>query len=242
MYINRDKCTGCEICLIYCPVNAIYRDEKNIIINQAICCECGACIRNSTFNCPANAICQGELSYSQQIARNFSDPTVCHNNTGVPGRGTEEVKTNDVTGIVRQGEVGISIELGRPCMGAKLGLIEEFYHALNAMGVCYEKNNPLYSLINSLSEKNHNHDYKNQQLISAIIQIKIPLNRLGPVLKMITDMAEDIDTVFSLSLITRLEPGFSIPLEIDQELSALNLMYRPNAKINIGIGKPLIND
>ena len=242
MHINSDKCIGCEICLIYCPVNAIYKDEIDIRINQAICCECGACIRNTRFKCPTNAIYQGELTYSQQIAKNFSDPAICHSNTGIPGRGTEEVKTNDVTGIVKKGEIGISIELGRPCMGAKLGVIEEFYHALSALGVCYEKKNPLYSLINTLSERNNTKDYKNQQLISAIIQVKVPLERLGSVLKMITRIAENIDTVFSLSLITRLDPACCIPSEINQELSALNLKCRPNAKVNIGIGKPLISD
>ena len=44
---------------------------------------------------------------------------VPHESTGVEGRGTEEVKTNDVSGRVKMGEVGFTIELGRPGVGVR---------------------------------------------------------------------------------------------------------------------------
>jgi hypothetical protein len=39
---------------------------------------------------------------------------VPHESTGIEGRGTEEVKTNDVTGRVNIGEVGFTIESEGP--------------------------------------------------------------------------------------------------------------------------------
>ena len=46
-----------------------------------------------------------ELSWPRIVRRAFSDPVVPHESTGVHGRGTEEVKTNDVSGRVKVGEV-----------------------------------------------------------------------------------------------------------------------------------------
>ncbi len=65
--------------------------------------------------CPTTAFEPDQLEWPRVVRRAFSDPRVPHESTGVSGRGTEEVKTNDVTdrvGIARQ--VGFTIELGRP--------------------------------------------------------------------------------------------------------------------------------
>ena len=58
-----------------------------------------------------------ELAWPRVVRRAFSDPRVPHESTGVEGRGTEEVKTNDVSGRVKVGEVGFTIEFGRPGVG-----------------------------------------------------------------------------------------------------------------------------
>jgi NAD-dependent dihydropyrimidine dehydrogenase PreA subunit len=51
--LNRDKCTGCGMCLEVCP-HAVYRMEsgKAEIAGRQYCMECGAC----KMNCPAGAI------------------------------------------------------------------------------------------------------------------------------------------------------------------------------------------
>jgi len=43
-----------------------------------------------------------------------SIPMVTHESTAVHGRGTEEVKTNDVSHRIKKGEVGLVVEFGRP--------------------------------------------------------------------------------------------------------------------------------
>jgi Pyruvate/2-oxoacid:ferredoxin oxidoreductase delta subunit len=242
MEIIEAKCTGCEECLVYCPVGAIVMVGDKAVIYQSLCCECGACNRKGVFKCPASAIVQRSMKPHQQIAANFSDPSIYHKKTGVPGRGAEEVKTNDVRGMVKKGEVGIAIEIGRPCLGARMGIIESFVKALERVGVDYECNNPLYDMLMDASTGViMKEGLRNQHLISAIIQIKVSMKNLGLTLKEILRVSHSLDTAFSLSLITRLE-GAKIPEGITEELSRLGLTHRSNAKINLGLGRPLKED
>ena len=51
--IDKDKCTGCGICIEVCPQNVLkIEDKKAIIIDKDNCIECGAC----KMNCPVEAI------------------------------------------------------------------------------------------------------------------------------------------------------------------------------------------
>ena len=64
-----------------------------------------------------SSISGGETEYIREYrSRNTAFP---HESTGVHGRGTEEVKTNDVSGRVQVGEVGFTIEFGRPSTGCR---------------------------------------------------------------------------------------------------------------------------
>ncbi|HUV55530.1 MAG TPA: hypothetical protein VMW03_10050 [Candidatus Krumholzibacteriaceae bacterium] len=80
--------------------------------------------------CPTGALTPPELTWPRSLRAAFSDPTVVHPGTGVGGRGTEEIKTNDVTGRLRRGEAGIVVELGRPGTGARLRDVEKMAMAL----------------------------------------------------------------------------------------------------------------
>lgn len=88
------------ICVPYCPGEAIqYSDRlKRIRISQDRCYECGVC--RATIPCPTDAFEEPELSYERQVRKYFSNPKATHKLTGIPGRGTEESKTNDVTGRI----------------------------------------------------------------------------------------------------------------------------------------------
>ena len=96
--------------------------------------------------CPTAAFEPDELAWPRVVRRAFSDPRVPHESTGVEGRGTEEVKTNDVSGRVKVGEVGFTIEFGRPGVGARFHEIQEMCWALARAGVAFEKKNPITSL------------------------------------------------------------------------------------------------
>ena len=53
----------------------------------------------------------------------MSDVTTVYR--GVNGRGTEEMKTNDVTGRFKKGYAGIAVELGRPQVSTSLRDLEK---------------------------------------------------------------------------------------------------------------------
>ena len=50
---DRDKCTGCKMCLAVCPHGVFsFSGSKAILRDRDSCMECGACM----LNCPAGAI------------------------------------------------------------------------------------------------------------------------------------------------------------------------------------------
>jgi hypothetical protein len=170
-----------------------------------------------------------------RLVRNpFSAVITTHKLTGVPGRGTEEMKTNDVTGRIGLDEIGFSIEIGRPGIGAYLSEAEKFTTVLAELGVEFEKANPLTTFI--VDDKGHiNEEIKNERVLSAIIEFKVPYEKVGAVLDLIRKIEGKIDTVFSVSVISRVMDNFNIP--VMDLLAQKGFSVRPNAKINVGLGK-----
>src|SRR5512147_2183090 len=119
MLIKPDVCIGCGNCMPYCPVEAIHESDKKTpkgkmirVIDLDQCVECGACLRASI--CPVEAIDQQPLEWPRMVRSAFSNPMTPHRNTGILGRGTEEMKTNEVTNRFVRGQVGVAVEMGRP--------------------------------------------------------------------------------------------------------------------------------
>jgi len=53
LQLDREKCTGCRMCIAVCPHEVFEIIEKKAVItNQDRCMECGACMRN----CPEGVI------------------------------------------------------------------------------------------------------------------------------------------------------------------------------------------
>ena len=50
--VKPEECTGCEICIPACPVEAISMVDGVAKINSEECTECGTCVGE----CPAEAI------------------------------------------------------------------------------------------------------------------------------------------------------------------------------------------
>ena len=243
MIIDKEKCIGCEECHPYCPVEAIATAEwegKTVsVIDQDRCVECGCCYKRSSC-CPVDAIEMPALQWPRAIREHFSNPDVKHPLTSGKGRGTEEMKTNDVTGRYRRGETGVAMEMGRPGVGTSIRDLEKVCMALAAYGVEFEELNPVAALMADIKSGKFKEDVLGERVLSAIIEFKVERSRLSGVLAKIREIAGQIDTVFSLDLISRLEDDGVIPTtDIAREAGYSPL---PNTKTNIGLGRPLFEE
>ncbi len=147
MRIDPDRCTGCGECVPYCPATAIIlrpEEPTRATVLEESCFECGLCRRLDI--CPGSAFMESEATatYPRLIRSLFSDPNRPHDKTLIPGRGTEESKTNDVTGRIRQNEIGICIEFGRPGIGCTFHDVACMTTRLKRLGATFCDNNAAY--------------------------------------------------------------------------------------------------
>ena len=143
------------------------------------------------------------LFRSRVVRRAFSDPQVPHESTGIHGRGTAEVKTNDVTGRVKEGDAGFVVEFGRPGIGARFRDIERVTRALAELGVEFESNNPVTSLMTDRARGLLRPDILNEKILSAIVEIKTRLADVPAVLSKVRELAPQVETVISVGVSTR---------------------------------------
>jgi ferredoxin len=264
MKINAEKCVACGNCTYVCPMGAIYIDPAihRATINRDECVECYACFNglsqehlNPVFVrtvrkifqtmrlrfdpepdvCPTAAFEPDELAWPRIVRRAFSDPRVPHESTGVHGRGTEEVKTNDVSGRVKVGEVGFTIEFGRPGVGARFRDIQKMCTALANAGVAFEKKNPVTSLMSDVSTGTIREDILDEKVLSAIVEIKVSIERAEEIIRLVWDVEKQIGTVVAL--------GVGVRCDQDGEENVVapileKLGYKlERAKTNIGLGR-----
>jgi NAD-dependent dihydropyrimidine dehydrogenase PreA subunit len=237
--INKEKCIGCEVCHPYCTVGAIITIEwcsKSVSeIIEDECVECGVCLRSEV--CPTQAIYMPELKWPRSIRAAFSDPLSTHPSTNEMGRGTEEMKTNDVTGRFGRGIAGVAVEMGRPGVGTTFEDLQKVCMTLARVGVQFEPENPVSAIMVDKKTGEINAEILDEKVLSAIIEFKIENDRLMEALLALKEISNQIDTVFSVGLITRVTQDESIPsISIAREAGFLP---RPNTKTNIGLGRPL---
>jgi ferredoxin len=264
MRINPDKCVACGNCTYVCPMGAIYVDPaiKRATVNLEECVECYACVNglsqehlNPTLVramrrvfqmmrirfdpepdvCPTAAFEPEDLTWPRSVRRAFSDPRVPHESTGIEGRGTEEVKTNDISGRVKKGEVGFTIELGRPGVGVWMREIQEMAWGLARAGVSFEQKNPVTSLMSDVATGTLREDILNEKLMSAIIEIKVPVERTEEIIRIVHAVEKRIDTVVALGVGVRCDSdGEDRIVAPILERLGYNL---ERAKTNTGLGK-----
>lgn len=241
MRVNQKKCIGCGICVPYCPATAISMVDNKAYIDEELCFECGNCERTKVVRCPVGAFEQSEgvNELPRKVRKFFSDPTITDTITKVPGRGTEESKTNDVTGKVVRGEIGIAIELGRPCIGTDIHQVEKVTVALAELDIEFEECNPLTHLMEDTSKGTFLPEVKDERMLSCIIEFSADESKLEPIMKVLKEVASKLDTVFSLDLVYRFDNDGNLP--VVSKLEELGIRIRKNAKVNLGLGRPLVN-
>jgi len=238
MRIDPEKCIACLECLDFCPMNCIAEKDGAVSIDQDDCVECGVCLRAAV--CPVDALYMPEESmrYPRAIRAQFSDPGVEHPSTKQGGRGTEEMKTNDVTGRFRRGEYGMALEFGRPGTGARMSDIEKVLQVLVKMDVELEHDNAVFAFLEEPFTGKVKREFLKEKVLSAILEFKIREEQLDTVVRQLQPVLAELDTVVSWGLATRFAPDGT--LSVREKLAALGLPARPNAKINLGLGRPIV--
>lgn len=264
MRINPEKCVACGNCTYVCPMGAIYIDPKlkRATIDRDECVECYACYNGLSQEhlnpvmvrairklfslarvrfdpepdvCPTAAFEPDQLTWPRTVRRAFSDPRVPHESTGVEGRGTEEVKTNDVSGRVGVGEVGFTIEFGRPGVGVRMPEIQEMCWALAKAGVAFEKKNPVTSLMSDVATGTIREDILGEKLMSAIVEIKVPVDRAEEIIRLVWDVEKKLNTVVAIGAGARCD-GSGEDDVVGPILERLGYKLQ-RAKTNIGLGR-----
>ena len=244
MIIDNNLCTGCGKCMVYCPVEAIMETGKKTTKGKKLravdldqCVECGNCLRSAV--CPVDAISQQPLEWPRSIRSAFSNPKTEHKSKDM-GRGTEEMKTNEVTHRFVAGEVGIAIEMGRPLVGASFRDVDRVTQAVARVGVEFEARNPLTALLGDLPRGILKKEILNERVLSTSVEFKVHEEKLEGVLLAIKEVAGALDTVFSLGLI-RVLPSRG-PDSVIERVERLGFEVKPNGKVNLGLGRAIPND
>jgi hypothetical protein len=184
--------------------------------------------------CPTAAFEPEDLLWPRNVRRAFSDVTATHESTGIHGRGTEEVKTNDVTGRVKPGQAGFVVEFGRPSIGVRFQEIEHMTRAVAAAGAAFEHNNPVTHLMTDRCSGALNPEILNEKVLSAIVEFIIPLPRVDEFLDIIEDLAPRLDTVVSVGVGAVCDEDDRSPVE---EVVARRGYPIIRGKTNLGLGR-----
>jgi hypothetical protein len=235
--INHDECVDCYACF-----NGLSQEHLNPTLVRGFRTLLKAFrIRFDPEPdvCPTAAFEPDKTVWPRSIRRAFSDPPVPHESTGVKGRGTEEVKTNDVTGRCGLGEVNFTIEFGRPGVGARFHEVQQMTQALAAANVPFEKKNPVTALMlmpgGDMTTGTLPPEVLNEKVLSCIVEIKVPLERAEEVIDLVARVEKGLGTVMALGAGTRCESDGD-----ERRLQAILARkgYNPQrAKTNTGMGR-----
>jgi NAD-dependent dihydropyrimidine dehydrogenase PreA subunit len=242
MLVDEAKCIGCGQCVPYCPVQArSFARAANggrtiLVIDRDKCIECGVCLYADI--CPVDAIALEELAWPRSVRGVLSNPLVSFKGTGIPGRGTEEIKTNEITGRVRYGRAGIGIEMGRPGVSTRWSDVEKVTTAVAKLGVEFCEGNPITYFMSDKKAGKMDPDVVNEKSLSAIIEFELAEERLPELFRILREEVDDhVDTVYTFEIAARLYSDNTTPVTRiieDAGYKKLNV-----SKNNIGIGRPL---
>jgi ferredoxin len=263
MQVDQTKCVACSNCVPICPMGAIHIDPivNRATVNEAECVECYTCYRGMSKEqlnptlvrtlrgvlkllrirfdpepdvCPTDALTEQPLAWPRSVRRAFSDPLVTHEATGVAGRGTEEVKTNDVTNRVQEGEVGLTIEFGRPGVGVRFREIQTMSRALVRLPVTFEPKNPVFALMSEPATGTLRADILEEKVLSAILELQTTLDHVPAVLRLVDEVAQGLNTIVAIGVATRCDAQGENRVE---PLLARAGYTGYRAKTNLGLGR-----
>jgi hypothetical protein len=154
------------------------------------------------------------------------------------GRGTSEMKTNDMTGRYGHGEVGVAAEMGRPGTGFQFWELEKVAMVFAENGAQFEPENPVTVFLDVETGriKEEYQEIKQERARSAIIESLFPIGKIVEIFHALQEVGKEIDSVFTVDIINRCKDG-TIPVKALLDEAGINV--RINGKTNMGMGRPL---
>jgi hypothetical protein len=204
------------------------------------CVECATCLRFA--GCPTGAIHESAETahWPRIIRREFSDPQTPNSSTGRRGRGTGGVKTNDVTGEVKRGEFTMTLEFGRPGVGTRLSELERMAVALAEIGVHVTPGTPLDAVLAEANSGRLKPEVRGERVLTATLDLRSTLDRLPQIVPTVLEVARTAATSISWGITVRAEEDGSLP--VVPLLRELGVAPRPNSKVNLGMGRPRVEE
>jgi hypothetical protein len=186
--------------------------------------------------CPVEAFEETPLEWPRTLRHSFSSVHAKFHDIGMDGRGTAEMKTNDVTERYCLGDVGFTVDVGRPGVGTNLVDVERIAMTIAKIGVSFEQQNPTTKLIVDEKTGKFRDDVRNERVLSCILEFKIGEDKALDVINALREVSKHVNTVFSVGCISRCRSDGTIPVK--ETLDAAGIFYRPNGKVNIGLAHP----
>ena len=242
MIINSEKCVACSKCIPYCPIQCITKVDGEMVIDDEECVECGVCMRNA--NCPTDAFEASALEMPRLVRKAFSDPFARHTNTKHlhGGRGTEEIKTNDVTGVIHSLDmVEVGVEMGRPGIGARFTDVELIISTVAKFGVEFNPLNPLTVYIVDHEAGKLDPAIMNEKVLSCIIEFETSTDKLLDIINALKEASTKVNTVFSVCVLCKIDENNTSIVETTVLDAGYNVR-QTSSKTNLGLGRPLYED
>jgi hypothetical protein len=218
-------------------VSAISLGDETSSIDAHECTECSTCTRSEV--CPVDAIKTVELGWPRVLRETFSNPLAKHETTGITGRGTEGIKTNDAQNRFRRGDIGVFIEVGRPVLGGRFSDVNRIVKKFKAHGYDVIEENPISALIDDPKTGALKPDILDEKIISCVIEFVLPDTAADELMAVVHELSGQVESVFSLSVALRADGEGRSPFE---ELFGTNVFCLPNAKANIGMAEHIVGE
>ena len=113
--------------------------------------------------------------------------------------------------------------------------IQQMCQRLGAAGVSFEKRNPITSLMTDVGSGTLREDILGEKVMSAIVEIKVPVERTEEIVRLVWEVEKELDTVVALGVGTRCGADGE-----DEVLAPIleRLGYKlERAKTNTGLGR-----
>jgi hypothetical protein len=239
--VNEEKCFGCEVCIPYCPVEAIsMRTPAGAFVDEELCVECGNCQRAAQDICGAFFRPEKSLRWPRVLRAVLSDPVFVSPLPHIKARGgAYGEKTNDVDGTFWPGDIGVRVELGRPNSGVSFHAVEKVTRSLAQLGVTFDPLSSTTLLMDDPSQGTFPDDVMQQKALTIFILFATDQAGFDKAMEPIAQLCKSLNTLSVITLNRKIEPGE--PLFPTETLNRLGFSLRPNGKVCLGLGRPLFD-